>query len=257
MQFSAASYCSAVHKTSIWDCGELCGGVTAGTTILASFKHNISSITGTGVGMVTVNHNISTIVVIFRGTALHTDDWKSDMHLNRKSGSWFEYFMGLFTSPSLQIPALHSGFTANYQGIRAVVQKHLIDAMNQYPTYSVVFTGHSLGGALASLAMVDAVVYHGVEKAKKMSLFSYGQPRTGNNVFANWVNTIPFKGIYRVTRIHDPIPRVPPKMLGYKHFGQEYYIRKDNVTVVCTPTKKEGLLGTEMAMQISILALSA
>ncbi|KAJ1339781.1 hypothetical protein BSLG_005600 [Batrachochytrium salamandrivorans] len=266
MQFSAASYCSAVHKTSIWDCGELCGGVTAGTTILASFKHNISSITGTGVGMVTVNHNISTIVVIFRGTALHTDDWKSDMHLNRKSGSWFntlwDYSRPKPSNPGGEIVApkkilLHSGFSANYQGIRAAVQKHLIDAMNQYPTYSVVFTGHSLGGALASLAMVDAVVYHGVEKAKKMSLFSYGQPRTGNNVFANWVNTIPFKGIYRVTRIHDPIPRVPPKMLGYKHFGQEYYIRKDNVTVVCTPTKKEGLLGTEMAMQISILALSA
>ncbi|KAH6601976.1 hypothetical protein BASA61_001574 [Batrachochytrium salamandrivorans] len=188
MQFSAASYCSAVHKTSIWDCGELCGGVTAGTTILASFKHNISSITGTGVGMVTVNHNISTIVVIFRGTALHTDDWKSDMHLNRKSGSWFntlwDYSRPKPSNPGGEIVApkkilLHSGFSANYQGI------------------------------------------------------------------------------YRVTRIHDPIPRVPPKMLGYKHFGQEYYIRKDNVTVVCTPTKKEGLLGTEMAMQISILALSA
>ncbi|KAH6589185.1 hypothetical protein BASA61_005694 [Batrachochytrium salamandrivorans] len=183
MQFSAASYCAAVHNTLTWDCGELCGGATAGTTILASFKHAIASIRGTGVGMVVVNPNINTIAIIFRGTVLSTDDWKSDIRLNRKSGSW----LNTLWDPTRPKPPdsgdeivapdkilLHSGFTTNYHGIRAVVQNHLIDAMNDYPTYSIVFTGHSLGGALASLAMVDAAVYHGVAKAKKMSLFSYG-----------------------------------------------------------------------------------
>ncbi|KAH6589187.1 hypothetical protein BASA61_005696 [Batrachochytrium salamandrivorans] len=247
MQFSAASYCSTIHNTLTWDCGELCGGAIAGTTILAGFKHDIASIRGTGVGMVVVNHNISTIVVIFRGTITRSDDWKSNIYLNRRSGSWFNTLW----DPTRPKPPnsgdeivapdnilLHSGFMENYQGIRAVVQNHLIDAMNQYPTYSVVFTGHSLGGALASLAIVDAAVHHGVAKAKKMSLFSYGQPRTGNKAFAHWVNTIPFEGIYRVTRMHDPIPRTPPKVLGYRHFDREYYIRGDNVTVVCTPTKE-------------------
>ncbi|KAH9269574.1 hypothetical protein BASA83_008394 [Batrachochytrium salamandrivorans] len=247
MQFSAASYCAAVHNTLTWDCGELCGGATAGTTILASFKHAIASIRGTGVGMVVVNPNINTIAIIFRGTVLNTDDWKSDIRLNRKSGSW----LNTLWDPTRPKPPdsgdeivapdkilLHSGFTTNYHGIRAVVQNHLIDAMNDYPTYSIVFTGHSLGGALASLAMVDAAVYHGVAKAKKMSLFSYGQPRTGNNVFADWANGLPFKGVYRVTRMRDPIPRTPPRFLGYQHFDREYYIRGDNVTVTCTTTKE-------------------
>ncbi|KAJ1329973.1 hypothetical protein BSLG_009865 [Batrachochytrium salamandrivorans] len=219
MQFSAASYCAAVHNTLTWDCGELCGGATAGTTILASFKHAIASIRGTGVGMVVVNPNINTIAIIFRGTVLNTDDWKSDIRLNRKSGSW----LNTLWDPTRPKPPdsgdeivapdkilLHSGFTTNYHGIRAVVQNHLIDAMNDYPTYSIVFTGHSLGGALASLAMVDAAVHHGVEKAKKMSLFSYGQP----------------------------LPRTPPRFLGYQHFDREYYIRGDNVTVTCTTTKE-------------------
>ncbi|KAH6589186.1 hypothetical protein BASA50_005733 [Batrachochytrium salamandrivorans] len=247
MRFSAVSYCSAVHKNLKWDCGELCGGVTTGTTILASFKHDIASIKGTGVGMVVVNRSLKTIAIIFRGTVLSTDDWRSDIYLNRRSGSWFntlwDYKLPKPSNPGGDIFApdnilLHSGFSENYQGVRAAVQKHLIDAMKKYPTYSVVFTGHSLGGALASLAIVDAAVYHGVAKAKKMSLFSYGQPRTGNNVFADWANGLPFKGVYRVTRMRDPIPRLPPKVLGYKHFGKEYYIRGDNVTVTCTATKE-------------------
>ncbi|KAH6595525.1 hypothetical protein BASA50_005734 [Batrachochytrium salamandrivorans] len=206
MQFSAASYCSTIHNNLTWDCGELCGGAIAGTTILAGFKHDIASIRGTGVGYVYSYH----ILIGYLGMTPNSGDE--------------------IVAPDNIL--LHSGFMENYHGIRAVVQNHLIDAMNQYPTYSVVFTGHSLGGALASLAIVDAAVHHGVAKAKKMSLFSYGQPRTGNKAFAHWVNTIPFEGIYRVTRMHDPIPRTPPKVLGYRHFDREYYIRGDNVTVV-------------------------
>ncbi|KAK5965998.1 hypothetical protein GCK32_020300 [Trichostrongylus colubriformis] len=52
-----------------------------------------------------------------------------------------------------------------------------------YPDYRVLFTGHSLGGALASLAST-MFAHHNPSIGDRIHLITYGQPRVGNYEYA-------------------------------------------------------------------------
>lgn len=49
--------------------------------------------------------------------------------------------------------------------------------------YNVTFTGHSLGGAAASLASI-ATVLRKHRNSSQVNLYTLGQPRVGNSEFA-------------------------------------------------------------------------
>jgi hypothetical protein len=49
--------------------------------------------------------------------------------------------------------------------------------------YDLIFTGHSLGGALASLAAAQTRV-EGLRRSEQITLYTFGQPRIGNYEFA-------------------------------------------------------------------------
>lgn len=74
--------------------------------------------------------------------------------------------------------------------------------------YTVVFTGHSLGGALALHAATD-VYLSGDRSADKISLYTFGQPRVGNKEFDMALNK-KVKDAYRVVHWADLVPHVPP-----------------------------------------------
>ena len=71
--------------------------------------------------------------------------------------------------------------------------------------YQVIFTGHSLGGAMAAImayfAKINGVTNHVV-------LLTFGQPRTGNDVFNNEVMKVVDK-VFRVVRSGDIVPTIP------------------------------------------------
>ncbi|KAK6013790.1 triacylglycerol lipase, partial [Ostertagia ostertagi] len=52
-----------------------------------------------------------------------------------------------------------------------------------YAEYKVVFTGHSLGGALAALAAARTAK-QGLRPGDKITMYTYGQPRVGDAQFA-------------------------------------------------------------------------
>ncbi|KAL3089817.1 hypothetical protein niasHT_028290 [Heterodera trifolii] len=52
-----------------------------------------------------------------------------------------------------------------------------------YGDFQVTFTGHSLGGALASLAAMRTVL-EGMRRSDQIKLYTFGQPRVGNVEFA-------------------------------------------------------------------------
>lgn len=56
----------------------------------------------------------------------------------------------------------------------------------KYPSAKLVVTGHSLGGALATHALV-ALTSNGV---KVDSFYSFGSPRVGDTAFFNFVKQI-------------------------------------------------------------------
>lgn len=55
--------------------------------------------------------------------------------------------------------------------------------INFLKDYRLTFTGHSLGGALASLAALR-VVLENLKASKQIKLYTFGQPRVGCSRFA-------------------------------------------------------------------------
>jgi hypothetical protein len=89
---------------------------------------------------------------------------------------------------------------------------------------SIYFIGHSLGGALATLAAYDSGVYLASQNitSVKLGLVTFGAPRVGNADFANFMNSgLGLDLNLRITYKKDPIITVPWEE-DYVHCGSEY-----------------------------------
>ena len=80
----------------------------------------------------------------------------------------------------------------------------------------VLFTGHSLGGALAVVAAARSK-YVG-------EVYTYGQPRVGNRKYSKQVKS----KVYRFVNNNDVVPRVPPPLV-FGHQGIKFHIVGDKV----------------------------
>jgi predicted lipase len=50
---------------------------------------------------------------------------------------------------------VHMGWWDGWQSVKGIITPYIDSAISQYTGYRIVFTGHSLGGALATLGAVD------------------------------------------------------------------------------------------------------
>jgi len=93
---------------------------------------------------------------------------------------------------------------------KPAIQAKLTELLKTNSDYQVIFTGHSLGGAMATIFAVDSVLSGYVPKtASSPLLIAYASPRVGNIHFANKVNlNVPH--IFRIVRDGDPVTSVPP-----------------------------------------------
>lgn len=160
-------------------------------------------------GFVTIDDVNRLIVLSFRGS-VSDPNWREDFK-----------FIRVHTDmcPKCHI---HHGYWESWMGIRDSVTVTAVQALNAYPSYRFIVTGHSLGGALATLAAADFRRYND-DVAKRTELYTYGSPRVGNEAAAAF-----FSGqsslSFRITSMADPIPRMPGHILGYYHTSPEYWI---------------------------------
>jgi triacylglycerol lipase len=97
----------------------------------------------------------------------------------------------------------------------------------------VFITGHSLGGALAILCALEFCR----QRLPVAAVVTFGQPRVGDGNFAELYDlTQPTDGIaagfldeitFRVVNQNDIVPRTPGCLMGYRHCGQEVFLRPD------------------------------
>lgn len=84
-------------------------------------------------------------------------------------------------------------------------------------------TGHSLGGALATLFALEL---SSSQLAKQgaifVTMYNFGSPRVGNKRFADVYNE-KVKDSWRVVNPRDIIPTVP-RLMGYCHVAQPVYL---------------------------------
>jgi len=80
--------------------------------------------------------------------------------------------------------------------------------------------GHSLGGALASLAAAWAAEQYPLTP---VTLYTFGQPRPGDKAFAKHLESVGGY-IVRVAHSNDLIPMAPLARLGFSHFYPAVYL---------------------------------
>lgn len=196
MYYSAAAYCQA-SSIEKWSCGEPCN-VQAGVTKVVMV---LDESQGTQ-GFVAYNALMNEIGVSFRGST-NIPNWVSNINF--------------FQTPWKQVPGaqVHRGFLAAYTGVQSQVTSAVRGLLANFPTARVLITGHSLGGALASLAAVDLKEQFGLNN-NFITFYTYGCPRVGNQAFSDYVfRLFPDGGHQRITHSSDVVPHLPPASFGF------------------------------------------
>ncbi|OJK04868.1 hypothetical protein ASPACDRAFT_1851828 [Aspergillus aculeatus ATCC 16872] len=208
-QYSAAAYCSTnldSPNTSVTCTNGLCPLLAAATTTsLAEFEASDSY--GDTAGFLVVDSTNKKLVVSFRGSS-SIENWIANLDF-------------IFTDASAVCSGcqVHQGFWKAWSSVADTLTAEIASAVTAYPGYSLVLTGHSLGGALAT---IGATVLRNA--GYSVQLYSYGAPRVGNTALANYITSKGSGSNFRVTHLNDVVPRLPPRLLGYSHPSPEYWI---------------------------------
>ncbi|KAL4996844.1 Alpha/Beta hydrolase protein [Aspergillus recurvatus] len=124
---------------------------------------------------------------------------------------------------------VHLGFMNAWRSTRATILDTISAARDQYPDYTLVLVGHSLGGAVAALAGTEMQL-----RGWEPVVTTFGEPRVGNKAFVDYLDTVFRLGsgnerewkFRRVTHVNDPVPLVPLTEWGYEMHGGEIYISR-------------------------------
>ncbi|MGB9408306.1 MAG: lipase family protein, partial [Terracidiphilus sp.] len=144
-----------------------------------------------------LHHTGASSVVVFRGTD-NLGDVLKDLDC-RPRETW--------------LPGrLHAGFYCSWIDLRTQI-------LAEIQCRKVIFTGHSLGGALATIAAADLGDFGGRPRSETCSVeevVTFGSPRVGNSAFVADYKNRNIKTTRYVNQ-DDPVPWVPGLLLGYRH----------------------------------------
>lgn len=114
---------------------------------------------------------------------------------------------------------VHKGFYNSALSIRNKTVEVVKILKKRFPLYSVVMTGHSLGGAVTQLLGMELE-----KEGIKVQIYNFGQPRIGDENYGDFVNIIIGDRLWRFTHYQDIVPHIPPKLgMGYLHSCREIY----------------------------------
>ncbi|KAJ9066713.1 hypothetical protein DSO57_1006935 [Entomophthora muscae] len=170
-------------------------------------------------GVVAVNHKRKEIGIVFRG---------SNGLNNQIQNSLFQQVPLEKLNPAIKV---HFGFSNIASGLQTQVLAavKILREQRSVRDYSITMTGHSMGGAVAAIMAINIQREFNIPW-DRFSIYTYGQPRTGNLEFANYYNSLPLK-ITRTVNENDVVPHVPANFQGYFHTLTELYIQNNKARV--------------------------
>ncbi|KAL4946096.1 hypothetical protein BDV06DRAFT_235344 [Aspergillus oleicola] len=198
------------------------------TEILYSFSANPLSFSSP-TGFIAADHTHRTLLLLIRNTDT--------------SANFYTDFEILQVDASATCPRCraHMGFWLAAAAAKNELVSPLMEAMVRYPTYRLVFTGHSLGGAVAGLF---AVWWRG--QGVSVDLYTFGAPSIGNYAFAAFL-TDDWRDLgstYRITHLNDIVPKILYRMHRqpitgilmpeYSQSSPEYWITAESGEAVNT-----------------------
>lgn len=108
---------------------------------------------------------------------------------------------------------------ANRNSVSSDVLSTMQSQLSSFPGYKPIVTGHSLGGAIASVASASLVHF-----LPNLTVYTFGQFRTGDPTYAAYVDRIlPYPNLYRITHLNDGVPQTIHQSSGYAHHSREHW----------------------------------
>jgi hypothetical protein len=218
-EYSAAAYCPENYVAFPANLSICPGGVCADlqSPYIARAHAFPATAKSQATAILAIDHQERLMIVSFRGTV--TDkDWQTNI----------DFFL---TNASDICPncKAHAGFLDSWRGARKPILDFWKLLRANYPDYKSVVTGHSLGGALATLCSLEM---SNLDRNATILLFTYGVPRVGDQTFASYIETTLGQNSYRMTHLNDPVPRLPGRLLGFRHPYPEYHITSPHISNV-------------------------
>ena len=155
------------------------------------------------------------VLVGVRGTQ-DAYDWVVNLKVYKKKGDNF----GI-------VGRLHAGFLSDAEDLAKHIQEYLLDKfgpdlMTGERQVNVYFSGHSLGGAIASILRHGKFdgLSGGASLDRNISYsncYIFGSPRVGSKEA-----TSDMRQPFATRRFADVVPHCPPEFLGFSDFEQQY-----------------------------------
>lgn len=159
-------------------------------------------------------------VLAFEGS----QDWKD----------WLVNSQVIVLVPYKQYPEakVHSGFWKAYNDVKSQIYA----SISTHNVTDLFITGHSLGGAMATIASLDLLE----DPPQPLNIFTitYGAPRVGNREYSALFSQF-VKNHYRVTHAKDFVVHLPQLFLGYYHTGHEVYYPDDTLHYIECPQAED------------------
>ncbi len=147
-------------------------------------------------------------LIAFPGTA-SVQDWLTDAKFQKEQWACGQ---------------VHRGFGLAYESVHAQIASLVPEGA------TVILTGHSLGGALATLC---AEAFR--TRQRIAQVITFGSPRVGNGAFARNYNDWLDHRTARVVNAGDPIPHVPWVFGTYRHVATQVYLQRDGSAQIDQP----------------------
>jgi hypothetical protein len=167
-------------------------------------------------GFIGVSKSQGAIFVVFRGSMTVTN--------------WLDDFETLMTSYPLCLKCeVHQGFYYSSQSVKSDVIQWTQQLQRKFPSYEVIVTGHSLGGALATLTAVNLFT----NQVNNIRHITFGSPRVGNMAASVYISSL-LPDIIRTTHYKDIVPHNPFTNFGYVHILGEWYENEKGELTSCS-----------------------
>jgi Lipase (class 3) len=181
------------------------------------------------IGLICQADSAGDVVIAIRGTE-GIFEWVHD----------FEF--GLVPCPFLTTAGrTDDGFTDMYTSMTTDAAPRSPSVVQSLPTLkfdnavgSVTICGHSLGGALATLLVLDLAATAAdpantkYQRFANPAAYTYASPRTGDSVFATKFDQV-VPNSNRIENRLDIVPHLPPVFMGYAHVNTPYELTPTQV----------------------------
>lgn len=164
--------------------------------------------------MATVSGMSRTLYIAIRGTGTR-HEWSNNARFQQRK------FAVELSSGTYPMGLVHDGFADSFESMREDIVEAVKARTAEFDR--VIVTGHSLGGAIATLAYATIVTRFPLARVTTGVVF--GCPRVGNPEFAMSFRHIgDLDSFFRYELLHDPVVELPPKsvlgLYNFSHVGE-------------------------------------